>query len=147
MSTDARSDWEQRIGLRSGEATRSTAPRLAPPTGLRASTGGAQVTLTWDPVPGAVGYQVYVADTADGELQALDHGGQDVLAVPHPPYVDTTGTPGQERWYAVRTLSDISVQGDASDRVQATPLEGSGPVDLGSSAEWQYTTGVPSGAL
>lgn len=130
MATDARTDWEQRIGLKSGEATRGAAPRLAPPTGLRATTGGAQVTLTWDPVPGSIGYQVYVADTTDGELHSLDHGGQDVLAVPHPPYVDTTGTPGQERWYAVRSLSDIAVQGDPSARVPATPLERSGPVDL-----------------
>ncbi|MGA8112349.1 MAG: glycosyl hydrolase [Actinocatenispora sp.] len=121
---DARTDWEERIGKRSGGDGDADAPRLAPPTGLRAETGRSQVTLTWESVPGAVGYQVHVASTADGELTPLDHGGGDVLAVPHPPYVDTTGTPGQARWYAVSTLSDVAVQGPVGDRVTATPADG-----------------------
>lgn len=124
MSNDARSDWEQRIGLRSGTAAAVDVPRLDPPTGLRATAGAAQVTLDWDPVPGAVGYQVHVADSAEGELVPLDHGGGDVLAVPHPPYVDTIGKPGQERFYAVSTLSDVAVSGTPSERVAATPVDG-----------------------
>ena len=67
MSNDARSDWEQRIGIRSGTAAAVDVPRLDPPAGLRADAGAAQVTLDWDPVPGAVGYQVHVADREDGE--------------------------------------------------------------------------------
>ena len=122
--TDARSDWEQRIGLRSGEGGTVDVPRLAPPTGLVATAGAAQVTLDWTPVPGAVGYQVHVADSADGEFEPLDHAGRDVLAVPHPPYVDTTGKPGAERWYAVTTLSDVAVEGPESERVSATPEDG-----------------------
>ncbi|HEX2177795.1 MAG TPA: glycosyl hydrolase [Nocardioidaceae bacterium] len=117
--TDARSDWEQRIGQASGETGSGTAPVLDPPKEVRAEAGRAQVTLTWEPVDGAVGYQVYVADSADGDLEPLDHAGRDVLAVPHPPYVDTTCEPGRERWYAVAALSDISVQGDPSERVSA----------------------------
>jgi xylan 1,4-beta-xylosidase len=128
--TDARSDWEQRIGIRSGEARTGTAPRLDPPTGLRAAPGGSQVTLTWDPVPGAVGYQVFVAEGPDAPLEPLDHAGRDVLAVPHPPYADTTGKPGQERWYAVATLSDVAVVGPPSERVAAAPLEEAGPVEV-----------------
>ncbi len=134
MTTDARTDWEERIGLRSGEATTGPssdgAPRLAPPTGLTATAGGAQVTLDWEPVAGAVGYQVHVADTADGPLEPVDHHGMDVKAVPHPPYVDTTGTPGTERWYAVTTLSDVAVEGDPTPRVAATPAHEPGPVRL-----------------
>ena len=94
MTTDARTDWEERIGIRSGDATGAApnkAPRLAPPTGLTATAGGSQVTLDWEPVDGAVGYQVHIADSADGPLEPVDHGGMDVKAVPHPPYVDTTG--------------------------------------------------------
>jgi xylan 1,4-beta-xylosidase len=128
--TDARSDWEQRIGIRSGEARTGTTPRLDPPTGLRAAPGGSQVTLTWDPVPGAVGYQVFVAEGPDAPLEPLDHAGRDVLAVPHPPYADTTGKPGQERWYAVATLSDVAVVGPPSERVAAAPLEEAGPVEV-----------------
>ena len=125
----ARTDWENRIGLRSDDAV-GAAPRLDPPTGLVAEAGGHQVTLTWDAVPGAVGYQVYVASTAGGHLEPLDHHGRDVLAVPHPPYVDTTGTVGEERFYAVATLSDVAVQGDPSSRVSATPLPDAGPVTV-----------------
>ena len=33
-----------------------------------------------------------------------------MLSVPHPPYADTTGKPGEERWYAVATLSDVAVE-------------------------------------
>ena len=82
-------------------------------------------------MPGAIGYQVHVADSADGDWQPLDHAGQDVLAVPHPPYVDTTGTPGQERWYAVSSLSDVHVEGPLSDLVSATrATEPTGPVTV-----------------
>ncbi|CAN5237767.1 hypothetical protein BH18ACT9_BH18ACT9_08550 [soil metagenome] len=130
MSTDARTDWQHRIGIRSGETARARAPRLDPPSGLEAAPGGSQVTLDWELMPGAVGYQVYVADSADGDLKPLDHAGRDVLAVPHPPYVDTSGLPGQERWYAVAALSDVDVEGDPSERVAATPSEQAGPVDL-----------------
>ncbi len=125
----ARTDWENRIGLRSDDAV-GAAPRLDPPTGLVAEAGGHQVTLTWDAVPGAVGYQVYVSSTVDGDLEPLDHHGRDVLAVPHPPYVDTTGAVGEERFYAVATLSDVAVQGAPSQRVSATPLPDAGPVTV-----------------
>ncbi len=128
--TDARSDWEQRIGIRSGEATTGKAPRLDPPASLQAAAGGGQVTLTWDEVPGAVGYQVYVADGPDAEAERLDHAGRDVLSVPHPPYVDTTGKPGEERWYAVATLSDVAVEGPLSEPVSAAAGAEAGPVEV-----------------
>ncbi|MGA9749159.1 MAG: glycosyl hydrolase [Nocardioides sp.] len=130
MTIDARADWEERIGIRSNEATTSTAPRLDPPTGLTARTGGGQVSLDWDAVPGAVGYQVLVADSEDGELIPVDHHGMDVKSVPHPPYVDTTGAVGVERWYAVSTLSDVVVEGEPSARVAVTPGDTAGPVSI-----------------
>lgn len=131
MRADARIDWENRIGLRSGHAFGGSAPRLRPPGGLLAVAGGAQVTLTWSPVRGAIGYQVHVADSADGPWQPLDHHGRDVTSVPHPPYVDTTGSPGVERWYAVSSLSDVNVDGAPSSAVTATPLaEVTGPVTV-----------------
>ena len=128
--SDARTDWESRIGIRSGVSTVGKAPRLDPPTGVTAVAGGAQVTLTWDPVPGAVGYQVHWSATEDGPLQPVDHLGGDVKAVPHPPYVDTTGEVGIERWYAVSTLSDVVVDGEPSPRVAATPAATAGGVEL-----------------
>jgi len=130
VSTDARTDWENRIGIRSGPAFGGEAPELRPPAGLAASAGGAQVSLDWTPVPGAIGYQVHVADSANGPFEPLDHAGRDVLAVPHPPYVDTTGTPGEERWYAVSSLSDVGVQGPLSDPVRCASLDAAGPVTV-----------------
>ncbi|MFC7492806.1 MULTISPECIES: GH39 family glycosyl hydrolase [unclassified Nocardioides] len=128
--TDARSDWESRIGLRSGVAFAGNAPPLPPPDGLYAVAGGSQVTLDWKPVDGAVGYQVHVAESPRGPWQELDHAGRDVLAVPHPPYVDTTGRPGTERWYALSSLSDVDVEGPLSAPVSAVPLEDAGPVTI-----------------
>jgi xylan 1,4-beta-xylosidase len=120
----ARQDWEQRIGTRSGAAFGGNAPRLDPPKDLEAVSGAHQVSLTWSPVAGAIGYQVYAAASADGPFEPLDHAGRDVLAVPRPPYADTTGTPGESRWYAVASLSDVHVEGERSEPVEATPLAG-----------------------
>ncbi|HEY0904206.1 MAG TPA: xylan 1,4-beta-xylosidase, partial [Marmoricola sp.] len=128
--TDARTDWDQRIGLRTGVSFAGNAPTLDPPDGLVATAGGAQVTLDWSPVDGAVGYQVHVADGPDGPWAELDHAGRDVLAVPHPPYADTTGSPGRERWYAVSSLSDVHVAGPLSTPVSATPQESARPVTV-----------------
>ena len=58
---DARADWDERIGQRSGVAFGGNAPRLDPPKDLEAVPGAHQVTLTWSPVAGAIGYQVYAA--------------------------------------------------------------------------------------
>jgi len=127
---NARSDWEARIGIRTGVSFAGNAPELEPPDGLVAVEGGSQVTLDWKPVDGAVGYQVHVADRADGPWSELDHAGRDVLAVPHPPYVDTTGTPGEERWYAVASLSDVHVEGPLSAPVSAVPLATAGSVTV-----------------
>ena len=134
MSTDARTDWETRIGIRSGAidaAFAGRAPTLPPPAGLVAEAGGHQVTLVWHPVPGAIGYQVHAAGSPEGPFEPLDHAGRDVLAVPHPPYVDTTGTPGEERWYAVTALSDVRVEGKRSNPVACSPLDApAGPVTV-----------------
>lgn len=130
-STSARTDWERRIGIRSGGESGGATPALRPPGGLVAVAGGSQVTLDWTPVPGAIGYQVHVADSVDGPWEPLDHHGGDVTSVPHPPYADTTGSPGVRRWYAVSTLSDVHVGGLPSEIVTATPcLETLGPVTV-----------------
>jgi xylan 1,4-beta-xylosidase len=123
-SESARQDWEARIGQRSGVAFGGNAPRLDPPKDLEAVSGAHQVTLTWSPVAGAIGYQVYAAPAADGPWEELDHAGRDVLAVPHPPYADTTGTPGETRWYAVTSLSDVHVEGERSEPVSGEAADG-----------------------
>lgn len=114
--TEARTDWENRIGRRSDTTAAGEIPVLAPPAGLYAAPGVGQVTLHWEPVDGAVGYQV----VRDGK--PLDHQGGDVLAVPHGPYADTTGEPGVAYRYAVATVTDVDVTGPAGDEVVAASL-------------------------
>jgi xylan 1,4-beta-xylosidase len=81
--------------------------------------GQGQVTLDWDPVPGAAGYLVYRA--AGEPYEPLDHGGGDVLAVPAGPYADTSGEPGRVRHYAVAAVGDGASAGPLSDAIAAAP--------------------------
>ena len=127
----ARADWEARIGLRRAGVAEADA-ELAAPTGVYSVSGRGQVTLDWSTVDGAIGYQVYRASLeADGDLAPLDHHGGDVLAVPHPPYADTTGEPGVRYRYAVAALADIGVTGPLSEIVEAgSDKAGSGAVSI-----------------
>jgi xylan 1,4-beta-xylosidase len=65
------------------------------------------------------GYLVHAAPDASGPFEPLDHGGRDVLSVPHGPYVDTTAD--GRRWYAVASVLDIDRVGDLSAPVAAEP--------------------------
>ena len=133
MTGDARSEWEERIGRRGvpgQDAHHSATAGLAPPTGLRATSGQGLVTLDWDPVPGAAGYLVYRA--AGEPYQPLDHGGGDVLAVPAGPYADTSGEPGRVRHYALAAVADGGSAGPLSEPVAMAP----GPADGGRPAVW-----------
>ena len=127
--TDARAGWEERIG-RQGvpgqDRHHGPAAGLARPGGLRATSGRGHVTLDWDPVPGAAGYLVYRA--AGEAYEPLDHGGGDVLAVPAPPYADTSGEPGRVRHYAVAAVADGASAGPLSDSIAAAPAAGDGVV-------------------
>ncbi|MFF5175778.1 xylan 1,4-beta-xylosidase [Micromonospora sp. NPDC000089] len=92
-----------------------------PPPAVRVEAGRGQVTVDWDQVPGAAGYLVHRAD-GDGPYRVVDHRGGDLLAVPGPPYADTTADPGRTVRYAVRPVVD-------PDRPDDAPLgPGSPPV-------------------
>jgi xylan 1,4-beta-xylosidase len=122
VTDKARGDWEERIGRRGvpgQDAHHGAAAGLAPPAGLRATSGQGHVTLDWDPVPGAAGYLVYRA--AGEPYQPLDHGGGDVLAVPAGPYADTSGEPGRVRHYALAAVADGSSAGPLSEPVAMAP--------------------------
>ena len=130
MSSDARADWESRISLRtdrSAEAPTSlTIPDLPAPQGFSAVGGVGQVTLAWLPVEGAVGYLVHRGPSETGPFEPVDHHGGDVLSVPHPPYVDTTGAPGTTYWYAVASVPEVTVTGVFSSAVEASSLRPTG---------------------
>ncbi len=99
--------WDDAMQRRS-DLQAHTGDDIPPPTTLTAHAGVGQVTLRWDPVPGAVGYLVHRAGSPDGPFLPVDHHGGDVLAVPGPPYVDTTGEPGQKYRYAVASVADVA---------------------------------------
>ncbi|MGZ8782179.1 MAG: GH39 family glycosyl hydrolase, partial [Gaiellaceae bacterium] len=139
----ARENWERRIGRRSAAAAVDPGRSLPPPSGLRADSGAGQVTLSWSPVPGAVGYLVHRSDSPDAPFLPVDHGSRDVLAVPGPVYCDTTGTHGEPCRYAVASLTATeTAPGELSAPVDAHP--GLGPA---APVEARVRAGTTAGRL
>ncbi|GAA1588689.1 GH39 family glycosyl hydrolase [Kribbella karoonensis] len=122
MQEDAKTDWDERIALRSDEERAFAFPELDPPKEIRAVGGVGQVTIDWSPVDGAAGYLILRGAGAHGPLEPVDHHSGDVLSVPSPPYVDTTGTPGTPYRYAVASVPEVTAHGRPSHTVGAVPL-------------------------
>ncbi|TMR96141.1 GH39 family glycosyl hydrolase [Nonomuraea basaltis] len=112
MNTAAHRDWQDRIGQASGELAAASRPALEAPSGLRAVPGAGQVTLTWDPVPGAIGYLVHRDGVPVGQPDV------DVPAVPSCRYVDTGHGAAA---YAVAAVSAMDAAGPLSPAVHAGP--------------------------
>src|SRR5262249_4959175 len=65
------------------------------------------------------------ADAPAGPFEPLDHGGSDVLAVPEPPYADTSVVAGETYRYAVAAVAGAELPpGPAAEAVAAVPLAG-----------------------
>ena len=130
MSTDVRADWQARISLRTDRsaATPSVSgiPELPAPQRITAVGGVGQVTISWQPVEGAVGYLVHRGPSEGGPFEPVDHHSADVLSVPHPPYVDTTGEIGSTYWYAVASVPEVTVTGVLSPAVKAASRPSTG---------------------
>ncbi len=122
MTDDAKTDWDERIALRSDEERGFEFPELDPPKEVTAVGGVGQVTIDWTPVEGAVGYLILRSVGDHGSLEPVDHHSGDVLSVPGPPYVDTTCTPGTPYHYAVASVPEVTVAGRPSHTVGAVPL-------------------------
>jgi xylan 1,4-beta-xylosidase len=120
--SEARTDWENRIAVRSDVSYDIALPDLDPPSDVTAVGGVGQVTIDWSPVDGAVGYLVHRGLAPDGPFAPVDHHGQDVLAVPHAPYVDTTVEPGVRYFYALASVPEVTVTGRLGSVVSATAL-------------------------
>lgn len=140
----ARAEWEERIGKRSTTGAVSqgqhTPVALLPPDGLVAEPGVGQVTLRWQHVAGAVGYLVQRSESPGEPFAPINNGGGDVIPVPGPPFVDTTGTPGRRYWYAIASLSDVK----APPRALSTPVQAQS--ELGTPAPLKLSIKVQSPA-
>ncbi|MEV6302019.1 xylan 1,4-beta-xylosidase [Actinoplanes sp. NPDC051861] len=119
---NAREQWAALMGgggAQDREPGEPVAADLPAPRGVTVTKGRGQVTVDWRPVPGAIGYAVHRADNPAGPFTVVDHGGGDVLAVPHGPYADTTG--GRGGWYAVAALQTVNAIGPLSEAVPVSP--------------------------
>jgi xylan 1,4-beta-xylosidase len=120
--SSARIAWFEELGAQAERNRPALAPELPAPASVVATSGRGQVTIDWRPVDGAAGYVVHRATARDGPWHAIDHKAGDLLAVPHPPYTDTTGTPGTVAWYAVAALPSIDAPvGPLSEAVEGSP--------------------------
>jgi fibronectin type 3 domain-containing protein/alpha-tubulin suppressor-like RCC1 family protein len=94
-------------------ATPQSAGPPASPTGVNVISGSGEVTVTWNGVSGATGYNVYYSTTPGGEMTGQEYG--DVTS----PCQITGLTPGQI-YYFVVTAFDNSSEGMPSDEMSAT---------------------------
>lgn len=133
IAEQARQRWVELMGgggAQDRAGGEPVAADLPAATGLTARPGRGQTTLDWAPVPGAIGYVVHRAAASTGPFTVVDHGGGDVLAVPHPPYADTTGEPGRGYWYSVAPLATVNAMGPLCPPVRGASL----PTEDGASA-------------
>jgi len=103
----ARIAWFETLGAQTERDRPAPDVVLPPPRAVRAERGRGQVTISWTPVDDAVGYLVHRTDDPAADPRPIDPRGGDVLAVPHGPYVDTTGDIASAARYTVASLSSI----------------------------------------
>ncbi|MGO8673986.1 MAG: choice-of-anchor tandem repeat GloVer-containing protein, partial [Capsulimonadaceae bacterium] len=118
----------------------------APPAGLTATAGNAQVSLDWTASPDATGYNVYRATASGAEGTAAV--GTSTAAY----YTDTGLTNGVEYFYTVAAVNDGGTSAQSTEAF-ATPEAGllSAPTGLAATAgnaqvglSWSSSTGATS---
>jgi len=95
-----------------GSAEVSCIRNLAQPQvvlGCEAATGN--VTLTWESVPGAAGYEIYWSSREDGEYELLNTTEKES-------YVDSAGTLGESYFYRVLAASETTEANSAPSAAQ-----------------------------
>jgi xylan 1,4-beta-xylosidase len=133
--TDARADWERRVGQRREDAT-APGITLPPPSQLSAEAGAGHIRLGWAPVPGAAGYLIERAGpSADQDAdppEILRHGGSDVAAVIGPPFADTGVADGVTYRYRIAAVAGAELPaGTWSDVAAAhTTAAAAGAVEI-----------------
>lgn len=97
------------------------APAPSAPTGLTASPGDHQVSLTWATTSGATSYNVYRSTTSGGPYSKVTPSG-----VPMPSFTNTGLTDGTTYYYVVTAVNSGGESGDSS-QVSATPTAVTAP--------------------
>lgn len=104
------------------------------------STGSGKITLYWDPVPGAAGYNIYRGVSSGGENYTTPVNGA-VLANTHSytgssvyAFTDTGLTDGTTYYYVVKAVSG-GIEGPASDESSDIPDPSGTPWDSGDPAQ------------
>lgn len=129
-SSQARADWELRIGQRLTETTPTSAPALPAPAGLTAQPGAGHIRLSWLPLPGAAGYLIEREQAEDGEPEIVRHGGSDVPAVVGPPFSDTGVTDGTRYRYRIAAVRGAELPAGAWSEPAAGHTTGAPPAPV-----------------
>jgi len=122
-ASHARIAWFETGGAQTERDRPAPAIALPPPAQVQAVCGRGQVTISWSVVPGAAGYLVHRGPGPDGPFAPIDHGGGDLLAVPHGPYLDTTAPPDGAPWYTVSSLATIEAD-EGEHSLPIAPADG-----------------------
>ena len=95
---------------------------LPQPSGLcvltRPQDAGKRITLTWEPVEGVFGYNVYRSGSEQGPFECIGGKAGDSMLV-YPVFLDDSAQPGQGYYYAVACVDEEMREGPVSGAVYA----------------------------
>jgi beta propeller repeat protein len=91
------------------------------PTGLIADSGDGEVTLSWNIIEGATGYNIYRSTSPDTGFSKLN-----IELITEITYTDTSVTNGEAYYYHVKTIKD-GLESAPSDEVKGEPKSPSKP--------------------
>jgi hypothetical protein len=119
-----------------------------PPWNLRITGGTASNSLSWEPVPGAGGYEVQVSQNGDFSTAPIIATSSDSSATLH---VDNTIANGVKRWYRIRSTAGTANQPGLLKGLWSAPVistSGSGTTtydQVTHSASWRAGQKLPLG--
>jgi fibronectin type 3 domain-containing protein len=119
-------------------------PPPAAPTGLAATGGNAQISLTWTAVSGATSYIVFRGDASGGEAPLTPPATPSAAA-----FTDTGLTAGKTYFYVVQAKNNAGTSGNSNEASAATiPAPPTGVSAVGGTAQvalsWTAAAGATS---
>lgn len=151
-------DYARTIRLALSSDLSGISPTLPPANLTVASTGSGKITLYWDYVPGATGYNIYRGTASGGENYSSPVNGGTLVNTPTYSgsnvytYTDTGLTNGTEYFYTVKAVvgdRESQASNESSDipDASAIPWDSSNPSDVLSAVRAQYSNDPPQGSL